>query len=138
MEIWIVIALAGILIEMVSTQLIAIWFTVASVISAIMLYCGVATKWQWIQFLVTGIVLALLFHPFAKQILGHVKYTPLNTPETIVGKTGKVIESNDNGYRAKIADDNWKIVSNVTLQVGDTVKVKEIHGVTLTVEKLNK
>lgn len=138
MEVWIVIALAGILIEMVSTQLIAIWFTVASVISAIMLYCGVATKWQWIQFLVTGIALALLFHPFAKQILKHVKYTPLNTPETIVGKNGKVIESNDNGYRAKIADDNWKIISDDQLQVGDTVKVKEVHGVTLTVEKLNK
>lgn len=135
---WIVIALAGILIEMVSTQLIAIWFTVASVISAIMLYSGVATKWQWIQFLVTGIVLALLFHPFAKQILKHVKYTPLNTPETIVGKIGKVIESGKDGYRAKVADDNWKIVSNVPLQVGDTVKVKEVHGVTLTVEKLNK
>ena len=138
MEVWIVIALAGILIEMVSTQLIAIWFTVASVISAIMLYCDVATKWQWIQFLVTGIVLALLFHPFAKQILKHVKYTPLNTPETIIGKTGKVIESIDNGYRAKIADDNWKITSDDPLQVGDTVKVKEVRGVTLIVEKLNK
>lgn len=91
MTTWIVIALAGILIEMVSTQLIAIWFTVASVISAIMLYCGVATKWQWIQFLVTGIVLALLFHPFAKQILKHVKYTPLNTPETIAGKLEKLL-----------------------------------------------
>lgn len=136
MEVWIVIALAGILIEMVSTQLIAIWFTVASVISAIMLYCGVATKWQWIQFLVTGLVLALLFHPFAKQILKHVKYTPLNTPETIVGKTGIVIESNDNGYRAKIADDNWKIISDDQLQMGDTIKVKEVHGVTLTVEKI--
>lgn len=138
MEVWIVIALVGILIEMVSTQLIAIWFTVASVISAIMLYCGVATKWQWIQFLVTGIVLALLFHPFAKQILKHAKYTPLNTPETIVGKTGKVIESDKDGYRAKVADDNWKITSDDPLQVGDTVKVKEVRGVTLIVEKLNK
>lgn len=138
MEVWIVIALVGILIEMVSTQLIAIWFTVASVISAIMLHYGVATKWQWIQFLVTGIVLALLFHPFAKQILKHAKYTPLNTPETIVGKIGKVIESDKDGYRAKVADDNWKITSGDPLQVGDTVKVKEVRGVTLIVEKLNK
>lgn len=84
MQIWILISILGVVIELFSTQLIAIWFTVASVISAIMLYCGVATKWQWIQFLVTGIALALLFHPFAKQILKHVKYTPLNTPETIV------------------------------------------------------
>lgn len=136
MTTWIIIALVGILIEMVSTQLIAIWFTVASVISAIMLYYGVATKWQWIQFLVTGVMLALLFHPFAKQILKHVKYTPLNTPETIVGKVGKIIESDKDGFRAKIADDNWKVISDEQLQTGDTVKVKEVHGVTLTVEKV--
>lgn len=121
---------------MVSTQLIAIWFTVASMISAIMLYYGVATKWQWIQFLVTGVMLALLFHPFAKQILKHVKYTPLNTPETIVGKVGKIIESDKDGFRAKIADDNWKVISDEQLQTGDTVKVKKVHGVTLTVEKV--
>lgn len=138
MKIWILISILGIVIELFSTQLIAIWFTLASVISAIMCHYQIAIKWQWIQFIVTGVVLAIIFHPLAEKILKTVNYKPLNTPETILGKTGRIFKDNSGQLRAKIADNNWKIVSDDELEEGDIVKVVELKGVTLTVKKIKE
>lgn len=136
MQIWILISILGVVIELFSTQLIAIWFTLASTISAIMCHYQIAIKWQWIQFVITGVVLAIIFHPFAEKILKTVNYKPLNTPETILMKTGRVFKDNGGQLRAKIADNNWKIVSDDELKEGDIVEVVELKGVTLTVKKI--
>ena len=136
MTIWITIAVLGIVLELFSTQLIAIWFTLASIISAVMQYNHVASKWQWIQFVITGVVLALIFHPIAKKILQTFQYKPLNTPETIVGKKGIVMKIDDQRYRVDIQGDSWLAKSDDKLVLNDPVKVTAIDGVTLTVEKI--
>lgn len=136
MKVWVTIAILGIILELFSTQLIAIWFTLASIISAVMQYNHVASKWQWLQFLVTGVVLALIFRPIAKKILQTFRYEPLNTPETIVGKKGIVVNTDNHQYRVDVQGDNWLARSDDKLVLNDQVKVTAINGVTLTVEKV--
>lgn len=136
MKVWVTIAILGIILELFSTQLIAIWFTLASIISAVMQYNHVASKWQWLQFLVTGVVLALIFRPIAKKILQTFRYEPLNTPETIVGKKGIVVKTDNHQYRVDVQGDNWLARSDDKLVLNDQVKVTAINGVTLTVEKV--
>ena len=62
------IAILGLGIEIFTTQLISIWFAISALINLFLTSMHVGLKWQLIQFIVTGVILLLIFRPFAKKL----------------------------------------------------------------------
>lgn len=130
--IWIMIAILGFGVEIFTTQLISIWFAVSALINLFLVSMYIGLKWQLIQFVVTGVVLLLIFRPLAKKL--QPKFHPMNAADGIVGKTGTVL----NDQRVKVDGQSWKYATDAKLNVGDSVKVVALNGVTLQVQKIKE
>lgn len=92
----------------------------------------VSFKWQLIQFIVTGIILLLIFRPLAKKL--QPKFRPMNAADGMVGKTGTIL----NDQRVKVDGQSWKYATDMKLDAGDLVKVVALNGVTLKVQKIKE
>ncbi|MFK5705208.1 NfeD family protein [Ligilactobacillus sp. LYQ112] len=137
--IWAGLAALFLIIELFTTQLVAIWFAVSSVVSLGLQVCHVSLTVQLVQFLVTGIILGVIFHPLAKHLLQRHGYHPLNTAETVIGKHGRVtVAVKDGTGRVTVAGDDWKATADHDLPVGCQVVVTALNGVTVTVEKIKQ
>lgn len=124
------IAVLGFGIEVFTTQLISVWFAISALINLFLVSMHVGLKWQLIQFIVTGVVLLLIFRPLAKKL--QPKFYPMNAADGIVGKTGTVL----NDQRVKVDGQSWKYATDAELNSGDSVKVIALNGVTLKVQKI--
>ncbi|OAQ07878.1 hypothetical protein A3O17_06150 [Ligilactobacillus aviarius] len=124
------IAILGFGIEIFTTQLISIWFAVSALINLFLVSMHIGLKWQLIQFIVTGVILLLIFRPLAKKL--QPKFHPMNAADGIVGKTGTVL----NDQRVKVDGQSWKYAAVEKLNTGDAVKVVALNGVTLQVQKI--
>ena len=124
------IAVLGLGIEIFTTQLISIWFAVSALINLFLVSMHIGLKWQLIQFIVTGVILLLIFRPLAKKL--QPKFHPMNAADGIVGKTGTVL----NDQRVKVDGQSWKYAAVEKLNTGDSVKVIALNGVTLQVQKI--
>lgn len=58
----------------------------------------------------------------------------MNAADGIVGKTGTVL----NDQRVKVDGQLWKYATDAKLNVGDSVKVVALNGVTLQVQKIKE
>ena len=124
------IAILGFGVEIFTTQLISIWFAVSALINLFLVSMHIGLKWQLIQFIVTGVILLLIFRPLAKKL--QPKFHPMNAADGIVGKTGTVL----NDQRVKVDGQSWKYAAVEKLNTGDSVKVVALNGVTLQVQKI--
>ena len=124
------IAILGFGVEIFTTQLISIWFAVSALINLFLVSMHVSLKWQLIQFIVTGVILLLIFRPLAKKL--QPKFHPMNAADGIIGKTGTVL----NDQRVKVDGQLWKYAAVEKLNTGDSVKVVALNGVTLQVQKI--
>ena len=124
------IAILGFGVEIFITQLISIWFAVSALINLFLVSMHIGLKWQLIQFIVTGVILLLIFRPLAKKL--QPKFHPMNAADGIVGKTGTVL----NDQRVKVDGQSWKYAAVEKLNTGDSVKVVALNGVTLQVQKI--
>lgn len=124
------IAVLGFGIEVLTTQLISIWFAISALINLFLVSMHVSLKWQLIQFIVTGVILLLIFRPLAKKL--QPKFHPMNAADGIVGKTGTIL----NDQRVKVDGQSWKYAADTKLNAGDSVKVIALNGVTLKVQKI--
>lgn len=128
--IWLAIAVIGFLGELVTTQLVLIWFAIGAVLSLMFAVFHLPLYVQIGSFILIGVALSIIFHPIAKKVYSKVKYTPITTNEKVIGQIGKV----NNGY-ITIDGQRWKIANGDDFKDGDQVKVKSISGIDLNVEK---
>ena len=124
------VAVFGFGVEIFTTQLISIWFAVSALINLFLVSMHIGLKWQLIQFIVTGVILLLIFRPLAKKL--QPKFHPMNAADGIVGKTGTIL----NDQRVKVDGQSWKYAAVEKLNTGDSVKVVALNGVTLQVQKI--
>ena len=132
---WFIAFVVFLVIELVTVNLVTIWFAVGSIVAML---CSLITDSVAIQvtvFLVTSVVVLLLTRPLMKKFKGFDR-VPTNS-DRVIGKVGEVtvkIEKNKYG-EVKVFGNRWTATSNQALNVGDHVKVKAIDGVKLIVEK---
>lgn len=128
--IWLALAVLGFLGELVTTQLVLIWFAVGAVFSLMFAIFHLPIYMQIGSFILIGAVLSVIFHPIAKKVYSKMKYTPMTTNEKVIGRTSKV-----NDGHIVIDGQRWKIANSDDFKDGDQVKVKSINGIQLEVEK---
>ncbi|MDR1422877.1 MAG: NfeD family protein [Coriobacteriales bacterium] len=134
--IWVVLAAALYVCEMLTTSFFLLPFAIGATVSAI---CALllAPLWlQWLLFIVISVITLIALRPFARKI-------SVNRPERsgvdrLIGMTGEIIEGDapSGEQRARIAREVWNVtlVDGRVLAVGALVRVTGVDGVHLIVE----
>jgi len=135
---WIILLVAFLIIEAITVNLVTTWFAIGSLGAIVASSLGAEPLWQIITFLCVSTLSLVLARPIIKK---HIKGKAIPTnADTVIGKTGTVTdEINPEKFagQVKVSGREWSAVSddNATLTVGTKVKIKEISGVKLIVEK---
>ena len=134
--IWLVLIILFIVMEASTVQLVSIWLAVGSLAALVPAILEMSLA---VQVIVVSAVCLVFTRPFVKKVLA-VKKVNTNADRT-VGEFGLVTETIDNALesgRVMVDGLSWKARAsdNTVLEAGTRVQVKEIHGVTLTVEKV--
>ena len=136
---WLVLGLALAIIEALTIQVVAIWFSLGSLAAIIPAMLG-APIWVQVLVFVAVATLTLLFtRKFAMRFLV-VKHQHTNA-DRVIGETGVVVADIENDTaegRVAVMGLNWSARStdNKHIAVGQKVKVISIDGVKLMVEPL--
>lgn len=134
--IWLSLVIVFIIFEAITTNLVTIWFAVASLCSLIVSYF---TDNLFIQLLVFSFV-SLFTLIFTKPILDKVFKTDKKertNADMVIGKTGIVIDdiTDLTNGRVKVNYKNWMATSKENLSKGTIVEVLDIKGAKLVVKK---
>ena len=137
--VWIGIIVAAIVLEMLTDQLIAIWFMPSAIICAVLDLCSVPFPWQLFVFLLVSVAGIVLSRTVLKKYFNFTK-TATNV-EAVVGEKCVVLERIDNYAgcgQAKVRGQIWSarsIDDEETFEVGDILRVVAVEGVKLICKK---
>lgn len=135
---WFITFIILLFIELITINLVSIWFAVGALISMIVSFVSDSLIIQVITFVVVSVFTLLITKPLIKKFK-ITKIVPTNS-DRVIGKRGEVvkkIEANKYG-EVKIFGNIWTAYSNQELEIGQIVKVLSIDGVKLIVEKEEK
>lgn len=136
---WIGVIVAAIIIEVLTDQLVSIWFVPAAIVSTILDFCNVGIIWQVLVFLIVsaaGIVFAKIFLPklSTSEVLK-------NNIEAIIGEKCIVVEKIDNFAgcgQVKIKGQIWSargVDEDSIFEEGEILHVVAIEGVKVICKK---
>jgi hypothetical protein len=140
---WIVIGVALVLSEIFLGSFFIFWFGAAAIVVGLILLVmpslGVAT--QILLWTVLSTLLALAWFKFLKP-LSRDRTTAGLSREAIMGETGQVLSPPNGEKRGMLrfpapvlGSDEWLIMSQDTLAIGDRVSVVDVSGNSLIVKK---
>ena len=135
--VWISLLVFSVVVEALTSDLMAIWFFPAAIVSMILSLCDVSPWIQIIVFLAVGLVLVIATRPLCRKFLSGKKEK--TNVDAMVGKVCIVTEeirNIDEVGEVKVGGLRWSARSadGRIIPVGEQVTVKEIQGVKLIVE----
>lgn len=138
MEVWIwtVVVVVAVVVELLTTQLVCIWFAGGALAGLIAYFMGVELWLQVILAAVVTLILLIATRPFVRRFLEKNK-TPTNA-DRVVGQTAVVTERIDNvpeQGRVTVLGNDWRARSadGQPIEKDTRVKVQSIEGVKLIV-----
>ena len=132
---WFIAFLVLLFIELVTVNLVTIWFAIGSLAALVTAFFTDSFVIQLVVFFVVSGISLLATKPLLKKFKVF-QVTPTNS-DRVIGKTGDVtkrIGKNQYG-EVKIFGNTWTAYSDDEIEVGSKVKVLEIEGVKLIVKK---
>ena len=135
-SIWAFVLVLSIIIEMNTSQLVSIWFG-AGALAALILSAFEVDVWiQLLVFAVGSFVLILVTRPLAKK-LNRSKETETTAAESLIGQTALVTIAipADGVGEVKAKFEKYSAMSNEEINEGEKVKILNIEGNKLIVEK---
>jgi hypothetical protein len=141
---WIVFGIALMLSEIVLLSFFILWFGAAAIVIGCLLYLfpGMSTTWQILLWAILSAGLAWAWFKYLKPLSIDKTKAGLSK-EAISGEIGLVLSVPNGQKRGKLrfpapilGDDEWLIMSQDDLTVGDSVSVLDVSGNTLIVRKM--
>ena len=136
--IWLFIVIFLILIELVTINLVTVWY-IASGIVAMILSIFIDNYFiQFLVFVVLGTLLLITTREYLVKLIGNKKEK--TNLDRVVGMTAIVTQEikKNNPGEVKVDGKRWTAVADKRIKVDSTVKVLEIDGVKLKVEEVDK
>ncbi|MBE6157786.1 MAG: NfeD family protein [Firmicutes bacterium] len=132
---WLIIFFVLLFIEIVTVNLVSIWFALGALASLITSMFTDNVVLQVSVFMAVSSISLLLTKPIVKKF-SNSKHIPTNL-DRVLGKEGEVIKDiKDNSYgEVKVMGTIWTATSKDEISVGEKVKVEKIDGVKLIVSK---
>lgn len=137
--IWLVLAVVLGIIEAVTIDLVAIWFSFGAIIAMLVALFGSSFALQITTFFFASILSLIVTKPFCKKVLKPRKIS--TNADTTIGMVGTVTEDIDpesESGRVYVNGLYWKAASfdGFPIEKGNKVVVKSIKGVTVEVEAI--
>ena len=132
---WLAIILILGFIEVITTNLVTIWFVASAVVSLILSFFIYEFIIQFSVFVVLGIILLITTRSWLNKIM-KPKGEKTNL-DRVIGMQGIVTEkiTKTTPGEVKVDGKKWTAISNKIIEVDSIVKILDIDGVKLKVEK---
>lgn len=138
--IWLGIIIVSIIIEIITVDLVSIWFGAGAVVALIADLLGASQIIQIALFVIVTAILIVATRPVAK------KYLRTNIEKTnfdrVIGKHGLVTRTitADNKGEVKVMSTSWLASSldNTTINEGDYCEIMAVEGAHLVVKKIEE
>jgi membrane protein implicated in regulation of membrane protease activity len=137
-QIWAVIAVVCLILELSSGDFFIICFSIGAVFAIISAVLGLSIYWQILIFAIFSLLSVVFVRPVALRWLHKNEPNKPTNADALIGRTGRVTEAiakGSNGY-VQIDGDLWKAVSQTDIHVGTTVRVVGRESTIITVETL--
>lgn len=137
--VWLIVLAAMVVLEIVTTQLVSVWFAVGALASFLVALAGVEALWiQIVVFVIVSAIAVAVTRPLVRKMV-NIKAEPTNA-DMVLGKTGIVTDKIDNIAETGLVKVNGSVWTARTadgseIEIGKKVKILEISGVKLIVEK---
>jgi membrane protein implicated in regulation of membrane protease activity len=141
---WVILGVLLVLGELAVTTFFVLWFGVAAIVVGIILFFapGLSLSWQILIWTILSTLLAIVWFKYLKPLSIDRTKAGLSR-EAIVGEVGQVISVPVESRRGRmrfpapiLGNDEWQIISDQSLAEGDRVRVKDVSGNSLMVEKV--
>ena len=138
--IWLGITIVAAIIEILTTDLVSIWFAAGGIVSLIACLLGASQTIQIVLFAIVSIFTIIIVRPIAK------KYLRTNIEKTnvdrVIGKHGLVTKTitADNKGEVKVMSTLWMATSNdnTTIHQGEYCEILAVEGAHLVVKKIEE
>lgn len=135
MFMWLIIILFLGFIEAITVNLVTIWFVISGIASLILSFFIDDFIIQFSVFVILGILLLITTRSWLNKVFKINKYkTNLDRVIRMQGIVTEKITKNSPG-EVKVDGKRWMAISDKTINVDNDVKILEIDGVKLKVEK---
>ncbi len=137
---WFYIFLAFLIIELLTINLVTIWFAVGALVAAALSYWGQPYDVQISVFLTVSIALLIPLKPWAQQKFNNSRAK--TNLEALIGKTALVEQTIDTANelgKVKLDGMEWSAKTedlHDIIQEGELVEVIKVEGVKLIVKKV--
>ena len=136
--IWLGIIIIAIIIEVVTIDLVSIWFATGAIIALITCLLGISQTIQIALFII--IVCAIIVRPLAKKYMrGNIERTNY---DRVIGKHGLITKTitADNKGEVKVMSTLWlaSSIDNTTINEGEYCEILAVEGAHLVVKKIER
>ena len=141
---WIVFGVLLILSEIALASFFVFWFGLAAIVVGVVLFLfpELSLNGQILLWTILSTLLAVVWFKYLKPLSTDRTKAGLSR-EAIVGEIGQVISVPNESRRGRmrfpapvLGADEWQIISTDALAEGDRVRVKDVSGNSLIVEKV--
>lgn len=136
--VWTLILVVSIIIEVITIDLVSVWFSVGAVVALLSNLLGLNQTGQIMIFAIVSIICIIISRPLVKKYLkGNIVRTNL---DRVIGKHCLVTETitADQKGEVKVMGKLWSATSlnNEVITVGEYAEVLSIEGAHVVVKKL--
>jgi len=139
-QLWAVLALVCLILELTAGDFFIICFAIGAIPAAILAALGAGVYYQIVVFVVVTLASLFYVRPFAKRYLHKGEDKRVSNADALIGRQGKVVETVQAGAfgRVQIDGDVWKAVSkeNTNIPEGANVVVVDRASTIITVEMI--
>ena len=137
--IWLVVAIIMLVIEVVTTGLVTLWFALGAIVAMVMDLCGAPLASQIIVMALVSIVSFILCMIWVRPKLESLrkKNVQRTNADRLIGREGVVIvpfNATEGKGQVKVDGQIWSAKADNDLEEGTKITVKAIEGVKLVVE----
>ena len=135
MFMWLIIILFLGFIEAITVNLVTIWFVISGIVSLVLSFFIDDFIIQFSVFVILGILLLITTRSWLNKVFKINKYK--TNLDRVIGMRGIVTEkiTKNSPGEVKVDGKRWMAISDKTINVDNDVKILEIDGVKLKVEK---
>lgn len=140
---WLVFGTAMLMIEILATHFVTLWFGIAALLTGVVAYWTDSIAIQLTVFAVSSIISFSIGWFWLRKNM-RMNARPASREESVIGEAGTIISANVGNppggtvrFQAPIrGDDVWKYVSEDALSMGDRCEVIGVEGSMVRVKKV--
>ena len=139
-QIWLVVAIVLVILEIMTSGFGVICFAIGAVFSALVAGLGGTITWQIVVFAVVSLLTFIFLRPVVIRFLDKKSKDVKTNADAIIGRKGVVserIDAEQHTGRVAVDGDDWKAVSEdgSVIEKGVNVEIVKLDSIIVTVRK---